>query len=44
MFRSVAVAPINHLADALGIADAEVVVGANGEDRFQDAGQGVVRT
>ena len=38
------VAPINHLAHAVGVAHAEVMFGADGEDRLQDAGQGLVRT
>ena len=37
--QPVAVAPVNHLAHALGVADAEVVFGANGKDRLQNAGQ-----
>jgi len=34
-----AVAPVNHLPHTLGIANAEVLLGANGEHRFQNAGQ-----
>jgi len=41
--QTVGVAPIDHLADAIGIADAEIVFGANGEDGFEDACERLVR-
>lgn len=31
-------APIDHLPDTLGVAKAQILFGANGEDRFEDAG------
>jgi hypothetical protein len=36
--------PIDHLPDAFDIADAEVVLGANGEDRLQHPGQALIWT
>jgi hypothetical protein len=32
-------APIDHLPDTLGIANAQVLFRADGEDRFQNTGQ-----
>ena len=37
--QAVLMAPIHHLPDAVGIANAEVLFRADGEDRFQNAGQ-----
>jgi hypothetical protein len=36
-------APVNHLAHAVGIADAEVGVGADGEGGFKNTGEQLVR-
>ena len=40
--QAVTVTPINHLADAFGIADTDVLFGANGEDGFEHAGEQTV--
>ena len=37
-------APINHLPHTFGIADAEVVLRADGEDRLQNAGHQLIGT
>src|SRR2546428_7187681 len=42
--QAVTVAPVNHLVRAFGVADAQVLFRADGKDRLQDAGQGLVWT
>ena len=34
-----ACAPINHLPHAVGVTDAEIMLGADGKDGFKDAGE-----